>query len=48
MIYSFKTVFFPCNPGKNEEHSEEVKLQFQKIDERIIPLNIKGKLKHTL
>ena len=48
MIYRIKTVYFSCISGKTDENYEEVKLKLQTIDERTIPLNIKGKLKHTL
>ena len=48
MIYRFKTVSCSCISGKTKENYEEFKLTFQKIDERNIPLNIKGKLKPTL
>ena len=43
MNYTFKTVSL-CISAKTEENYEEVKQRFQKIDDRTIPLNIKGKL----
>lgn len=36
--------FFPAFQEGPKKNYEEVKLKVQKIDERTIPLNIKGKL----